>query len=172
MILSSSFAEIADGGAYSKHYYTWRCLVMNGNINNPTPVERCIFCDPDPSALIYKSDEGIVVVDYPFAKGHVLVASPVHATNLHDLDPKAAASMMALACKVSKRIVKEFGAVKTYVVAIGDKDPHFHVHLLPKWKDSDNLGPHVFGESGWAHGSEVNLSDDDISQLRNLLQSV
>jgi diadenosine tetraphosphate (Ap4A) HIT family hydrolase len=91
---------------------------------------------------------------------------------LHDLEPKDAASMMALACKVSKRIVEEFGAIKTYVVAVGDKDPHFHVHILPKWETSDNLGPHIFAEKGWAKGEEVSLSDDDVAQLRNLLKTL
>jgi len=145
---------------------------MTNKTSSPAPDGSCIFCNPDPSALIYKSDEGIVVVDYPFAKGHVLVASPVHGTNLHDIEPDVAASMMALACRVSKQIVKKFGAIKTYVAAVGDKDPHFHIHLLPKWQDSDNMGPHIFGENGWAHGKEVVLSDDDVEQLRILLKSL
>lgn len=134
--------------------------------------EECIFCTPSEDALVLDSEDGIVVVDFPFTEGHVLVGTKRHLPDLHDLGPEDAAGMMRLAAAVSKRIVREYGAVKTYVAAIGDKDKHFHVHLLPKYESSNDLGPHIFGPSGWAEGAEVELTETAMSSLRKLLSDI
>lgn len=133
---------------------------------------ECIFCNPSPDALVLSTADGIVVVDYPYCEGHVLVATKKHLPDLHDLAADDASNMMRLAAEVSRKIVKRYGAVKTYVVAVGDKDRHFHVHLLPKFEDSPALGPHIFGPDGWARGAEVSLQPADMANLRGLLSDL
>ena len=32
---------------------------------------------------------------------------------------------------------------------IGDKIDHYHIHLIPRNKDDDILGPYIFGNDGW-----------------------
>jgi len=110
---------------------------------------HCIFCNTQDDALIYRDEDGIVVVDDPVRPGHVLVGARVHSENLTDLTAQDAAGLMRLANRVGKRIIALTGAQKLYVTAIGDKDKHFHVHLLPKFVDEPNLGPHIFGPAGW-----------------------
>jgi diadenosine tetraphosphate (Ap4A) HIT family hydrolase len=112
--------------------------------------DHCIFCNPKDDALIYRNDDGIVIVDDPVRPGHVLVGSRSHHESLHDISPDDAAALMRLANHVAKSVVILTGAIKVYVAAIGDKDKHFHVHLLPKMKDDPNLGPYIFGANGWA----------------------
>ncbi len=113
--------------------------------------EKCIFCEPDPEALVFSGKDGIVLVDYPCRPGHVIVGIREHRPNLHDVDPDEAAAMMRLAIAAAKRIVQITGAEKTYVVAVGDKDKHFHVHLIPKMASDPSIGPNVFSEDkGWA----------------------
>jgi diadenosine tetraphosphate (Ap4A) HIT family hydrolase len=131
----------------------------------------CIFCNPDPNSLVYSGEDGTIVVDHPFAEGHVLVATKRHLPDLHDLEPDDAASMMRLAARVSRKLVSEYRAMKTYAAAIGDKDRHFHIHLLPKSVDSESLGPYIFGDKGWAHGAEIEIENESITRLRNLLNA-
>lgn len=110
---------------------------------------QCIFCNVNKDVLVHKDDDGIVILDDPVRPGHVLVGSRVHGESLHDLSEADAAAVLRLANRVSKLIISLTGAQKVYVAAIGDKDKHFHVHLVPKMKDDPNLGPYVFGANGW-----------------------
>jgi diadenosine tetraphosphate (Ap4A) HIT family hydrolase len=111
--------------------------------------EHCIFCNANQDAVLHRGEDGIVLLDDPVRAGHVLVGSRVHGESLHDLSPDDAAALLRLANRVSKAIVALTGAAKVYIAAIGDKDKHFHVHLLPKFDGEPNLGPHVFGPNGW-----------------------
>jgi diadenosine tetraphosphate (Ap4A) HIT family hydrolase len=110
---------------------------------------ECIFCNPKNGSVLYQDEDGIVVLDDPVRAGHVLVGARAHAESLHDLSPEDAASVMRLAHRVAKSIVVLTGAIKVYVAAVGDKDKHFHVHLLPKLRDDPSLGPYLFGPKGW-----------------------
>jgi len=113
--------------------------------------EKCIFCHPDPEALVFSGKDGIVLVDYPCRPGHVLVGIREHQPSLHEVKPEDAAAMMRLAVAAAKQIVEMTGAEKTYVIAVGDKDKHFHVHLIPKMASDPSVGPYVFSEEkGWA----------------------
>jgi diadenosine tetraphosphate (Ap4A) HIT family hydrolase len=81
--------------------------------------------------------------------GHVLVGARSHRESLHDLTPDEAADVLRLANEVATAVVGFLGLEKTYVAAIGDRDKHFHVHLLPKAATDPGLGQFVFGEDGW-----------------------
>lgn len=109
----------------------------------------CIFCNIDENNHVLTTNEGIVLIDDPVCPGHVLVGGHEHGAGLSDISGDTAASLMRLANRVAKTIVATTGAEKVYVVAIGDKDKHFHVHLVPKMAGDPNLGPHVFGGDGW-----------------------
>lgn len=129
---------------------------------------NCILCNPTQEALVLRSDRGVVILDDPVRVGHVLVGSPEHSESLHDSSPAAAAAMMGLAAEVAASIVQETGATKVYVAAIGDKDDHLHVHLVPRYETDANLGPFVFGASGWVG----TFSDDPSAVTENELKTV
>lgn len=111
--------------------------------------EHCIFCNVKDDALLHRDEDGLVIVDDPVRPGHVLVGARVHAASLHELPEDDAAALLRLAGRVAKAVVAATGAAKVYVVAIGDRDKHFHFHLLPKFENDPPLGPHVFGAGGW-----------------------
>lgn len=110
----------------------------------------CIFCNPDPAAVVYSGEDGLVLIDGPCRPGHVLVGVRGHHPDLQDVPDAELAAMSQLARRVAQGIVRTTGAVKTYVIAIGDKDRHFHVHLVPKMANDPSLGPYMFGPPGWA----------------------
>lgn len=127
--------------------------------------DKCIFCDPAPGAVVYSGPLGTVLLDDPIRVGHVLVGIKEHHANLHDVSPEEAGGLFQLASLVSKLVVSSTGAEKTYVVAIGDKDKHFHVHLIPKMSDDPPLGPHVFSGKGWAAFLPPDVDQSELQKL-------
>jgi diadenosine tetraphosphate (Ap4A) HIT family hydrolase len=134
--------------------------------------DDCNICNPSADALVYRGDDGLIILDDPIRAGHVLVASRTHGESLHDISPEDAAAMFALANRAASAIVAHLGVVKVYVAAIGDKDKHFHVHLLPKSADDANLGPYVFGADGWASTLDAEVKPADVEAVSSALRSL
>ncbi|GAA3939221.1 hypothetical protein GCM10023085_20860 [Actinomadura viridis] len=111
--------------------------------------EDCIICSPAPGSLLLRESRGVVLLDDPVRVGHVLVGASEHVDGLHDLPPAVAGDVLSLAADMAAEIVGLTGAEKAYVAAVGDKDKHFHVHLVPRYAGDAGLGPHIFGSSGW-----------------------
>lgn len=132
--------------------------------------EQCIFCNLKENALIYRDEDGIVILDDPVRPGHVLVGARVHAESLHDLSAEDAAAVLRLANRVAKSVVSLTGAKKVYIAAVGDKDKHFHVHLLPKMDGDPNLGPHIFGANGWISFLPPTPNSDELNQVNQGLR--
>lgn len=113
----------------------------------------------------------MVLLDDPVRTGHVLVGASVHADGLHAISAEVAADVMSLARDVAATIVAETGAEKVYVAAVGDKDKHFHVHLVPRYADDPGLGPFIFGDSGWVGSLPADPSTAGWPQLLESLKS-
>lgn len=128
---------------------SWHTASRNTPWKGSAMVQGCIFCDVKVGALVCRDPDGLVILDDPVRPGHVLVGARTHGETLTDISEEDAAALMRLANRVGKVIQRETGAAKLYVAAIGDKDKHFHVHLLPKVEGDPNLGPHIFGDKGW-----------------------
>ena len=133
--------------------------------------EGCIFCNIKEGALVYRDDDGIVIFDDPVRAGHVLVGARAHATNLHELTSDDAAGLFRLANRVAKHVVSLTGASKVYLAAIGDKDKHFHLHLIPKADNDPNLGPYVFGTNGWISFLPLTPDAEQVAAIRVELQN-
>jgi len=130
----------------------------------------CIFCNIDKDNHILTTDDGIVLLDDPVCPGHVLVGGHEHGAGLSDISSETAASLMRLANRVAKTIVTATSAEKVYVVAIGDKDKHFHVHLVPKMPGDPNLGPHVFGGEGWVSFMPSEVDTGGVEHISRLIR--
>ncbi len=117
----------------------------------------CAICDwPDAEVLAADRHAKAFFVRSPARPGHIAVAVCAHRPTLVDLEPDEAAAVLRLARRVAVAAAPVLGIEKFYLAAIGDADPHFHIHLLPKKADDPRLGPFLFSSSGWqAHdGSE------------------
>jgi len=132
--------------------------------------DRCIFCDARDDTILYRGNDGTVILDDPIRTGHLLVGGPRHIAGLHQISETEAGALFSLAQRVSKQIVEQTGASKVYVAAVGDKDPHFHIHLFPKFVVDGNLGPYIFGASGWA-GNLAAVDTPDPTSFYALLRS-
>lgn len=130
-----------------------------------TEKSDCIFCNIDENNHVLTTEDGIVVIDDPVCPGHVLVGGHEHGAGLTDISADTAASLMRLANRVAKTIVAATGAEKVYVAAIGDKDKHFHVHLVPKMPNDPNLGPFIFGGKGWISFMPSEVDMDGVQRI-------
>nr|WP_296262862.1 HIT family protein [uncultured Merdimonas sp.] len=111
--------------------------------------ENCIFCKlaggEIPTATLYEDDDFRVILDAnPAAKGHALIIPKEHYANLYELDDELAAKVMVLAKKMITKLTDVLGCDGYNIVqnngeAAGQTVFHFHLHMIPRFKD-DGVG--------------------------------
>ena len=127
--------------------------------------ENCIFCKlangEIPTATLYEDEDFRVILDArPAAKGHALIIPKEHYANLYELDDELAAKVLVLAKKMITKLTEILGCDGYNIVqnngeAAGQTVFHFHLHMIPRYKD-DNVG------LGWKMGE---LADEDKEEL-------
>ena len=118
--------------------------------------DNCIFCKiaagDIPSATIYEDNDFRVILDIePASKGHALILPKEHYANLYELSDELAAKALIVAKKVITKMTGILGCDGYNVVqnngeAAGQTVFHFHIQLIPRYKD-DNVN------IGWSQGN-------------------
>lgn len=132
--------------------------------------DDCIFCKLANGVFqtnsIYEDDKFNVILDLgPATKGHALILPKEHADNLYELPDETAAAAMVLAKKLAKKMVDKLGADGLNVVqnngeAAGQTVMHYHLHLIPRYK---NDGQHIL----W---NPTEPSSEELEAVRDLLK--
>lgn len=127
--------------------------------------ENCIFCKlangEIPAATLYEDEDFRVILDAsPAAKGHALIIPKEHYANLYELDDELAAKVLVLAKKMITKLTGILGCDGYNIVqnngeAAGQTVFHFHLHMIPRFKDDDV-------RLGWKMGE---LTDEDKEEL-------
>ena len=127
--------------------------------------DDCIFCElangEIPTATLYEDNDFRVILDLgPASKGHALILPKEHYDNLYELDDEIASKVLVLAKKMITRMTKALGCdgynlVQNNGEAAGQTVHHFHLHLIPRYKD-DQVG------LGWNMGK---LTDEDKEEI-------
>lgn len=131
-----------------------------------TNTDNCVFCQFDKSHIIDESPLSFAAYyDCAVIHGHIVVALKNHTTLLHEMSAEEASDLMALAARVAAKAVPITKAEKYYIVSIADQVPHYHIHLIPKFKDAPPLGPFIMGESGWKGSAGKTVSEEDIQKF-------
>ncbi len=113
--------------------------------------DNCIFCKiaagDIPSATIYEDNDFRVILDIePASKGHALILPKEHYANLYELSDELAAKALIVAKKVITKMTDILGCDGYNVVqnngeVAGQTVFHFHIHLIPRYKDDNvNIG--------------------------------
>ena len=112
-----------------------------------TVKDDCIFCKiangDIPTNSVYQDDDFNVFLDAaPASRGHVLIVPKVHYDNAYSMDDEFAAKVFPLATKVACAVKKAFNADGVNVLqnneeAAGQTVFHFHMHVIPRFKDDD-----------------------------------
>ncbi len=108
-------------------------------------MENCIFCKiangEIPAATLYEDEDFRVILDLgPATKGHALILPKKHAANLYELPDELAAKAMVLAKKMAAKMTEilscdGFNIVQNNGECAGQTVFHFHMHLIPRYKE-------------------------------------
>lgn len=131
--------------------------------------EDCIFCKlangEIPTNSIYEDEDFNVILDMgPATRGHALIIPKNHADDLYELEEKTASKVMVLAKKMAVKMTERlkcdgFNLVQNNKEAAGQTVMHFHLHLIPRYKED---GQHIL----WKPTSP---SKEELEQTRDLL---
>ena len=131
---------------------------------------NCIFCKiaagEIPSATLYEDDDFRVILDLgPASKGHALILPKNHYRNLYDIDDEVASKAILLDKKMITKLTDVlncdgYNIVQNNEEAAGQTVFHFHMHMIPRYKN-DNVG------LGWHMGE---LSEADKNEILEKLK--
>lgn len=112
-------------------------------------MENCIFCKiangEIPSATIYEDEKFRVILDLgPASKGHALILPKVHYADIYEIPEELAGDAYKLAVKLARKMTSAlncdgFNIVQNNKESAGQTVFHFHMHLIPRYKD-DQVG--------------------------------
>ena len=94
-----------------------------------------------PTRSIYEDENFKVILDAaPATRGHALILPKEHAANLYELPDETAAKAFVLARKLATDMTKKlscdgFNVVQNNGEIAGQTVFHFHIHLIPRYKD-------------------------------------
>ncbi|MDY5022735.1 MAG: HIT family protein [Blautia sp.] len=109
----------------------------------------CIFCKiangEIPSATLFEDENFRVILDLgPATKGHALILPKSHFANIYEMPDELVGKAMILAKEMVTRMTEAlkcdgFNVVQNNGEAAGQTVFHFHMHLIPRYKN-DNAG--------------------------------
>ena len=109
---------------------------------------NCIFCKiiagEIPSNTIYEDEDFKVILDVsPASKVHALILPKEHYADIYEIDEKTAGNAMKLAKKLAIHMTKVlscdgFNILQNNHEIAGQTVFHFHMHLIPRYKDAKN----------------------------------
>jgi len=125
----------------------------------------CDICSAAGCDVITETDQSFLsAFPRPVTLGHLVVASKRHVSDISDLEDEETRDIGKM-CKVGVGILKKvLGVKKVYIVAIGDRDSHFHFHLLPRHAGEEKLGRYVFGGAS-AFANRPKPESDDVQRI-------
>ena len=130
--------------------------------------DDCMFCKiaagEIPSRKIYEDKDLIAIMDLnPTSKGHSLIIPKEHCTNIYDIDEDIAAKVMKTAKKLATKMTVAlncdgFNLLQNNGETAGQTMFHFHMHLIPRYKDADN---------NMLKFTSVSFSDEEMDAIRD-----
>lgn len=110
---------------------------------------NCIFCKiangEIPAATIYEDEKFRVILDLgPASKGHALILPKEHYADIYEIPEVLAGEAYQLAARLAKKMTEVlqcdgFNIVQNNKESAGQTVFHFHMHLIPRYKD-DQVG--------------------------------
>lgn len=131
--------------------------------------DNCIFCKiaagEIPSKTLYEDDQFRVILDLgPATKGHALILPKEHYANLYELPEAMAGDVLKLAKKMAAVMTEKLGCdgfnlVQNNGEIAGQTVFHFHMHLIPRYKEDGQV-------IGWKAGS---MTPEELEEIKNII---
>lgn len=110
--------------------------------------DNCIFCKlangDIPTNSFFEDEDFKVILDAePVSTGHALIIPKNHYRNLFDLGDREAARIMPVAKMVATKMRNVLGCdgfniLQNNEEVAGQSVFHYHMHLIPRYKDAPN----------------------------------
>lgn len=111
------------------------------------PYGSCSFCDDlsgsRECAIVAENEHALAEIDErQYERGAMLVIPKKHRESVLDIDPREMEGVYRLVRDVAHAAAKAFGAHGMNIfqnngAKAGQTEPHFHVHVVPRYRDSD-----------------------------------
>ncbi len=93
-----------------------------------------------PSHKIAENETHIAFLDInPIAEGHTLVVPKKEIDYLFDLPDELLRETMLFAKKIAAALDRSLSPIRTGVIVEGLEVPHAHIHLVPIYKEGQNV---------------------------------
>ncbi len=102
---------------------------------------NCVFCSIDPSQWLLHNEHFYVIWDKrPVTDGHALIIARQHVENYFELSPQLLCDLHDLAATARVMIEEKFhpdgfNILMNCGAGAGQTVFHFHMHLIPRYKD-------------------------------------
>ena len=130
--------------------------------------DDCIFCKlangEIPTRVVYEDEDFCVIMDAaPATKGHCLILPKEHFPNIYEIEEEVLGKAFKLAKKMAGHLTEKLGCDGFNIVqnngeAAGQTVFHFHVHLIPRYKN-DGMA------MGWKPGKPSDEEQDSVYKL-------
>ena len=127
---------------------------------------NCIFCKiangEIPSKTLYEDEDFRVILDLgPASKGHALILPKNHYANLYELPEETAGEVMKLAKRMAAQMTERLGCegfnlVQNNGELAGQTVFHFHMHLIPRYREDGQ-------KIGW---KPQEVSQEELEEIR------
>ena len=108
----------------------------------------CPLCQPSPHSILFQDDFCRAVllgdVDYP---AYCRVELLAHIKEMSDLPPPERARMMKVVFAVETAIREVIQPDKINLASLGNKTPHIHWHVIPRFENDKHFPNSHWGEA-------------------------
>ena len=143
-------------------------------ITNIETQKECPFCkmieDKSNHVVVLEDKDILVIMDlYPATPGHLLILPKKHIETIYEMPSELGARIMNTAMLMAKAIKEKLSPeglnlIQSNEAAAGQTIPHFHLHIVPRYK-----GDPVLLQFG--HGN-VPEKINELESVASLLKSV
>ncbi|MEG0276805.1 MAG: HIT family protein [Coprobacillus sp.] len=120
-------------------------------------MDNCIFCKianhEIPGKILYEDDICMAFLDLSqTTDGHTLIIPKKHSHSFLDTDPDILAHMIKVAQRVANTLIERTNAKGMNIISnmnevAGQTVHHFHIHLIPRYQESDGIQIHYSDRS-------------------------
>lgn len=81
----------------------------------------------------------VVLGDFQCYKGYTVFLSKTHVEELHELEEQVKIKFLEEMAQVAEAVYKAFHPVKLNYELLGNRVPHLHWHIFPRYKSDPNI---------------------------------
>ncbi len=131
--------------------------------------DNCIFCKiiagEIPSQTLYEDEKFKVILDVgPATRGHALILPKNHYANFYEQPEEDSADTIRLAKKMMQQMTDKlkcdgFNIVQNNGEVAGQTVFHYHMHLIPRYKNDGEILKYVAGSP----------SSEELAQIKKII---